>query len=215
MDAQEVWCQVGLPFRADYEVSNLGRVRGTIRGIPNTLITVRQGFLGTAENKRPGYCKVSLMLEGCRGKAAKRRFVSVHRLVARTFLVGDSRLDVNHKDMDKTNNRADNLEWVTHLENIRHGMLNKPEWKDSLLARALARRKPVVSLDLEGKMEYFDSMRAAGRSVGDNFGGNIARAMQWDGIAYGRRWYYANGAQRETRRPKKAPRQKRGLPVTV
>jgi hypothetical protein len=28
--------------------------------------------------------------------------------------------EVNHKDLDKTNNRADNLEWVTHAGNMKH-----------------------------------------------------------------------------------------------
>lgn len=45
----------------------------------------------------------------------------IHRMVAETFLgEPESRLDVNHKDGDKSNNRLDNLEWVTRSENLRH-----------------------------------------------------------------------------------------------
>ena len=46
----------------------------------------------------------------------------VHRLVAECFVPkppGEN-LEVNHKDGDKLNNRASNLEWTTHLENVRH-----------------------------------------------------------------------------------------------
>lgn len=31
--------------------------------------------------------------------------------------------EVHHKDNDRTNNHLDNLEWVTHHENIQHGFL--------------------------------------------------------------------------------------------
>ena len=46
----------------------------------------------------------------------------VHRLVAECFVpkpAGED-LEVNHKDGDKLNNHASNLEWVSHLENVRH-----------------------------------------------------------------------------------------------
>ena len=46
----------------------------------------------------------------------------LHRIVAECFVPkppGEG-LEVNHKDGDKLNNRASNLEWTTHLENVRH-----------------------------------------------------------------------------------------------
>ena len=45
----------------------------------------------------------------------------VHRLVADTWLDNPNHYrDVNHINGDKTDNRAENLEWVTHSQNIRH-----------------------------------------------------------------------------------------------
>jgi hypothetical protein len=45
----------------------------------------------------------------------------VHRLVAQAFCSGYvDGLTVNHKDGNKLNNCADNLEWVTHSENVKH-----------------------------------------------------------------------------------------------
>jgi len=46
---------------------------------------------------------------------------SVHRLVGYAFI--DNLLDkeqINHKDGDKTNNNASNLEWCTNKENSDH-----------------------------------------------------------------------------------------------
>ena len=48
-------------------------------------------------------------------QSGKRRSVLVHRLVAEAFLPLPDRLDMqlHHKDFDKHNNAADNLEWLT------------------------------------------------------------------------------------------------------
>lgn len=55
----------------------------------------------------------------------KRKHTTVHRLVALSFIPNINNLpQINHKDTDKLNNRVDNLEWVTPLENITHSIKN-------------------------------------------------------------------------------------------
>lgn len=146
------------------KVSNLGRV-----------------FLNGKERKyhysKDGYKRISL----------KGKTPSVHILVAKAFVYNDdpcNKIEVNHKDFDRTNSRWDNLEWVTHKENIeyskshnRYSMRNtkgknnpnygndtlKIKYKDDPeLAKKKQSRPGIkngrcVKVDLYFKGEYIDS----------------------------------------------------------
>lgn len=49
------------------------------------------------------------------------------RIVAHLFLEKQQGKDyVNHKDLNRQNNRVENLEWVTHSENIQHSYDTNP-----------------------------------------------------------------------------------------
>ena len=66
------------------------------------------------------------------------RSISVHRLVAMAFIPNDSpeiKKEVNHKDFNRKNNCVDNLEWISHSDNIKysikHGRYTKKFGKDN------------------------------------------------------------------------------------
>lgn len=87
-----------------YQVSNLGRVK-------NTNNQIRKSY------KRPdGYVSIVLCKNG---KVTNHR---VHRLVAKAFIPNpDNLLEINHKDENKTNNEASNLEWCNSSYNKNYG----------------------------------------------------------------------------------------------
>ena len=65
-----------------------------------------------------GYVKVGKVRNGIESKAQ-----SVHRMVADAWLGKcPEGLEVDHKDHDKANNRPENLQYVTHSENIQRAV---------------------------------------------------------------------------------------------
>ena len=78
---------------------------------------IRKGtFLSPYRDKKNGYLEVARKVAG--GKRIKER---VHRLVGMAFVDGYKEgLTINHIDGDKSNNRTDNLEWVSLAENTKH-----------------------------------------------------------------------------------------------
>lgn len=92
-------------------------------GIDGTIIwnnTVRAQYLNS-----DGYPVVSI-------KTNKGwRSISVARLVAIAYIPNPHNLpEVNHKDYNRQNYRVDNLEWVTHEENVRYSNCNRPDYSN-------------------------------------------------------------------------------------
>ena len=91
-----------------YEVSNYGN----FRNIKNNHI------LSLCQSEK-GY-----MMGSFRCTDEKSHTLKIHRIVAWMFVPGYDELhnEVNHKDGNKRNNHASNLEWSTRSENIKHGI---------------------------------------------------------------------------------------------
>lgn len=103
-------------FENLYEVSSCGLVRTIPREVIRSnerVYKVKQNILKPSKDSY-GYLRVGLSLNG---KLVTKK---IHRLVASTFIDGDHKKEVNHKDGNKTNNNVNNLEWVTRSENQKH-----------------------------------------------------------------------------------------------
>lgn len=112
---QEIWKPIlSVEGTSSYEVSNLGNVR-TALFTDNALQKKRSGKLLKPNLVNSGYPVVWLRHKG------KSSIRLVHRLVAEAFC-GESKKQVNHKDGNKLNNVATNLEWVSAKENNQHAI---------------------------------------------------------------------------------------------
>lgn len=116
----EIWKPI-LGYEGSYDVSNLGRIRSVTRTrIVNNChggVSARTdiGTIMSLSDNGHGYKYVLLANNGV------RKHFYVHRLVATAFLDPPDieSAVVDHKDHDRANNRAINLQWVTQKENVK------------------------------------------------------------------------------------------------
>ena len=125
---QEVWKDI-IEYEGLYQVSNFGNVRRIYKTKPcRILIPV---------NDKDCYQRVSL------SKNCNKKNYFIHRLVAKAFVKNPYDYPVvNHKDENKQNNNANNLEWCSVKYNTRYN--------NSHLKRVKKIRKPILQLNLDG-----------------------------------------------------------------
>lgn len=103
---KEIWKDIE-GYEGLYQVSNLGRVKSLKFGKEKILKPCIAG---------KGYLQVMLVKNGT------RKHYYVHRLVGVAFIPNPDNLpEVNHISEDKLDCAATNLEWISHIDNVRHG----------------------------------------------------------------------------------------------
>ena len=126
---KEVWKDIK-NYEGLYQISNFGRIK--------SLHCKNEKIIKQILTKTCKYYTVGLY------KNKKRKTLLVHRLVAQAFIPNPNNLvEVNHKDENKLNNCVDNLEWCSHIYNMKYGNCLKK-------IKANQHRKKINQYDLEG-----------------------------------------------------------------
>ena len=156
----EIWKDIE-GYEGIYQVSNFGRLRSLDRyytkphprnGVPTRYL--KKGQIVKTFVGRNGYIGAVLKFE------RKHKNFMMHRLVAKAFVPGYfDGADVNHKDCNRQNNRADNLEWMTRRDNLMYA-----DAMDKIHAN---QRKPIIQMTLEGEfIREWPSMHSAHLALG-------------------------------------------------
>lgn len=172
-----------------FQVSNYGRIRSLDRyakvcGGGKRLV---KGRILKPSKSRNGYYEAKFSYKG------KRIAYLLHRLVALHFIENPLNLpEVNHKDENIQNNRAENLEWCTSKYNANYGSRN---------LRMMKNRKfiPVLQFDKSGKLiKKWDKMTDACRETGADISSIIRVCKGKQKSCVGFVWQYADNKKNST-----------------
>ena len=186
MTESEVWKDV-VGFEGLYRVSDKGKVHSVAR--KDSIGRKCGGRMLTPRYDKDGYLRVTLHKNG----KHKTRFI--HRLVAGAFVPNPNGYsEINHRDENKVNNYANNLEWCTREYNNNYGTRSERSGQ--------AQSKKVKAINIEtNEVITFNSTVEVGRKGYDQGGvakacrgvykGRAGKLVGGDGRTYkGYRWSY-------------------------
>ena len=154
-------------------------------------LACRYGYIINTDNghvlqgtiKKTGYVEVMLM-----DADSKPHYRLLHRLIADAFCEKrEDANEVNHKNGIKTDNNADNLEWVTREENLRHA------YETGLMPNNAIPRA-VIAINMEtGEQKTFPSIYKAARFFNISQGNICMCCKGMRPFANGFYWEYQGG----------------------
>lgn len=143
----EIWKDIK-GYEGYYQVSNMGRIKSVARERKTKgggLYQIKESIKKQELSKR-GYLRTLL------SKNKNMKHFQIHRLVAQAFVSNPyNKPEVNHINEDKTDNRVENLEWMTRTENQNHGTALE-RMMNTKIEKGIIKKmcKPVLQYDLNG-----------------------------------------------------------------
>lgn len=169
-----------------YQVSNIGNVRSLDRFVlsKDGKLIPKHGRVLQPIIDVDGYRRVHITNDD-----GKRKIVKISRLVAKAFIPNPNDYPVvNHKDLDRTNDKCDNLEWCTVYYNNTYNNINHIKAARRLFAKRIA----MLSKDTNKVIKVFDCITDAALYLGNKkFIAYISKAAHvgtWS--AYGYMWKF-------------------------
>ncbi len=174
MNEIEIWKPIK-GFEGLYDVSSFGRIRSCARVIlcnNRYVVSHKERILRQSYNRQNGYYSVSI------GRNHYFRSFYVHRLVAGAFLLNpNNHNEVNHKDENKGNNRADNLEWCDRRHNLTYGSHNERCLETKRQRKVGIYPKYIAQYTLGGEfVALYPSSQEAARAIGKPNSGSCLRS---------------------------------------
>lgn len=171
----EVWVDVN-GYDGAYKISNMGRVKCMRYMNTNGCSFIKP------ESSKGGYLRIRLSKDG-----VNKRFL-LHRLVAEHFCPNtNNEKYVNHKDENKQNNCASNLEWCSCSYNINYGTRNERTSKK--LKNNKRRSKMVLCVETN---EIYSSTHEVERVLGFDQGNIVVACKNPNRTSYGYHWKYVD-----------------------
>lgn len=151
-ESKEIWKDIP-GYEGMYKASNMGRI-ASIRFNDFKIMSLVRSTVG--------YLQVGFRVNNI----VKRK--SVHLLIAETFLEKcKDCTEVDHMNNIKSDNRIENLQWITRSQNIKNNYLRNPD----LTEKVKSKGKKVELFDKEGNsLGIFDKLRDAAAFLGVSHG---------------------------------------------
>jgi len=135
-----------------------------IDSLPNYLIT-KEGQVYSKISKR--FLKNQINDNGYYRVYISNNYFYIHKLVALAYLPIPNKYQnqVNHKNLNRLDNRVENLEWMSSSENIKHSLENNPDQYKHLQKKVVCLNK-----DTNEIIKIYDGIKEASRKTGVNSG---------------------------------------------
>jgi len=193
----EVWKDI-TNYKGLYQVSNQGRIKRLKR------------IVVTADNKKQYILKEKILKPAfvCGYHTVTlhnntiQKSIKVHRIVAKEFLTNaHNKPQVNHINGVKTDNRVENLEWVTAKENMQHAInvtkTFKPNYEylreyNNSNRKKIYCKQPNIVFDYAGDAaEYIISLYGLNKTKNKrNIASYINSLAKRSKVGYGYNWEY-------------------------